>query len=410
MREADASARKLPPSDRAFAVAIALATLRRLGEIDALLDIYLRKEPPAHVRDILRAGIAQLLFLKTPAHAVVHVAVEQVAGNAKTKPLRSLVNAVLRNCIREGESHLGGLDSPICNVPAPLLKSWRQAYGIERTGKIAAAHCSEPPLDLQFRNRDEGKLWCKKFAGISLPAGAVRLRESRNIPELEGYAQGAWWVQDVAASLPVRLLGDVSGKRVIELCAAPGGKSAQLCASGAKVVAVDRSAARLDVLRDNLKRLQLRADEIIEADVLAWEPQAPAHFVLLDAPCSATGTLRRHPDVVRRKGRGWEPDGKYLVRLAALQEKLLARAGGMVEAGGVLVYSVCSLQKEESEERVEAFLREHRDFTRETVNADCLDGLEECISPEGDLRTLPCHLEAFGGMDGFYAARLRRRG
>ena len=410
MREADESARRLPPSDRAFAVAIVLATLRRLGEIDALLDVYLRKEPPTHVRNILRAGIAQLLFLKTPAHAVVHVAVEQTAENIKTKSLRSLVNAVLRNCIREGETHLGGLDSPACNVPAPLLKSWQQAYGIEQTGKIAAAHCSEPPLDLQFRNRDEGTLWCKKFAGVSLPTGAVRLRELRSVPELDGYAQGVWWVQDVAASLPVRLLGNVSGERVIELCAAPGGKSAQLCASGAKVVAVDRSGARLDVLRDNLKRLRLQADEIIEADVLAWEPRAPAQFVLLDAPCSATGTLRRHPDVVRRKGREWEPDSKYLTRLTALQKKLLARAGGMVEAGGVLVYSVCSLQREESEERIEAFLREHPDFTRETVDADCLDGLEECISPKGDLRTLPCHLEAFGGMDGFYAARLRRCG
>ena len=410
MREADASARKLPSSDRAFAVAIVLATLRRLGEIDALLAVYLRKEPPVRVRNILRIGVAQLLSLKTPAHAVVHVAVEQTAENIKTKPLRSLVNAVLRNCIREGESRLGGPDSPVCNVPAPLLKSWQQAYGIEQTGKIAEAHCSEPPLDLQFRNRNEGTLWCEKFAGVLLPTGAVRLRESRNVPQLEGYAQGAWWVQDVAANLPVRLLGNVSGERVIELCAAPGGKSAQLCAYGAKVVAVDRSGARLDVLRDNLKRLRLQADKIIEADILAWKPEAPERFVLLDAPCSATGTLRRHPDVVRRKGREWESDGKYLTRLAALQEKLLARAGGMVEKGGVLVYSVCSLQREESEERIDVFLREHPDFTRETIDAGCLDGLEECVSSKGDLRTLPCHLEAFGGMDGFYAARLRRHG
>lgn len=384
--------------------------MRRLGEIDALLDTYLRKEPPTRVRDILRAGIAQLLFLKTPAHAVVHVAVEQTAENIKTEPLRSLVNAILRNCIREGEARLGKLDSPACNVPVPLLKSWRQTYGIEEAGKIAAAHCSEPPLDLQFRNRDEGTLWCEKLAGVSLPTGTVRLRESHSVPELDGYEQGAWWVQDVAASLPVRLLGDVSGERVIELCAAPGGKSAQLCASGAKVVAVDRSGVRLNVLRDNLKRLRMQADEVVEADVLAWEPQAPAHFVLLDAPCSATGTLRRHPDVVRRKGREWESSGKYLTRLTALQENLLARAGGMVEAGGVLVYSVCSLQREESEERIDAFLHEHPDFVRETIDAGCLDGLGECISPRGDLRTLPCHLEALGGMDGFYAARLRKCG
>ena len=401
---------KLSPPDRAFAVAIAIATLRRLGEIDALLDIYLRKDPPMRVRDILRIGIAQLLFLKIPVHAVVYVAVEQTAENAATKPLRSLVNAVLRNCVREGESRLSKMDLSACNVPPPLLKSWQQAYGIGQVEKIAAAHCSEPPLDLQIRDYDERVLWCERLAGVLLPTGAVRLRESRSVPELEGYAQGAWWVQDVAASLPVRLLGNISGERVIELCAAPGGKSAQLCAFGAKVISVDRSAARLDMLRDNLKRLRLQADEIIEADVLAWKPRSPARFVLLDAPCSATGTLRRHPDVIRRKGREWESSGKYLSQLAALQKKLLASAAKMVEADGVLVYSVCSLQREESEDRIDAFLREHSDFKRETINADCLDGLDECVSSEGDLRTLPCHLNELGGMDGFYAARLRRCG
>lgn len=401
-----------PPggSDHAFAYAITCVTLRHLGEIDGLLDNLLRKPPPPKLMDILRIGTAQLLFLQTPAHAAVHVAVSQAGEHGTLRPLRSLVNGVLRNCVREGHQYLSGRGREQRNVPPALLVAWRESYGIEQTERIAAINSRQPPLDLQLRNTGHVKAWRDKLRAMPLPAGGLRVFGAGIVTEMAGFREGEWWVQDLAASLPVRLLArKLAGEEVLELCAAPGGKTAQLCASGAKVVSLDRSCSRLEVLRSNLNRLRLKPNAVIEADALDWRPPRPMHRVLLDAPCSASGTLRRNPDAAWRAGRSWEAGSAFRGRFSALQGRLLAAAGDMVAPGGVLVYSVCSLEREEGEERVAAFLQERPEFAREAVESDWIDGLEECITPAGDLRTLPCHLEDIGGMDGFYAARLIRR-
>ena len=395
-------------ADRAFAYAMTRAALRHLGRIDALLGGLMRKPPPPRVRDILRIGVAQLLFLRSPAHAVVHVAVEQAGEHAASKPFAALVNAVLRTCAREGQQRLEALPARV-DVPPALLASWQAAYGAGQAEQIAAAHGREPPVDLQFGSEEAAARWQGEYGGALLPAGGVRLREAGEIAQLPGYEQGIWWVQDIAASLPVRLFGGgISGQPVLDLCAAPGGKTAQLCALGARVTAVDRSAARLQVLRDNLRRLGFKA-EVVEADMLSWRPRTRKQpYVFLDAPCSASGTLRRNPDVAWRGGRNWRVDGGFVSKLVALQRKLLAAAAGMTAPGGVLVYSVCSLQPEEGEMQVDDFLRDHAGFRRVAVDAGELGGPAEWVSRRGDLRTLPCHLDELGGMDGFYAARLVR--
>lgn len=388
---------------------MARAALRRLGHIDALLARRLRKPPPPQVLDILRVGAAQLLFLNTPPHAAVHSAVEQVGASGASKPFRSLVNALLRRCADDGRRWLAELPAR-ANLPAALRSSWEEAYGVERTERIAAIQCHEPPLDLQFRVSQEAALWRERLGGTELPGGGARLFAPGSVSQLPGFAEGAWWVQDVAAALPVRLFGgEMEGQAALDLCAAPGGKTAQLLARGAKVTAVERSGARLEILRGNLRRLGFGA-EIVEADARVWKPPQPMRHVLLDAPCSASGTLRRNPDVAWRGGRDWRAGGGFLKPLLALQRQLLAAAAAMVAPGGMLVYGVCSLQPCEGEAQVEGFLRIHPEFRRVPVEADTLGGLEECVSSRGDLRALPCHLRDIGGMDGFYAARLQRQG
>lgn len=405
-------ARLWPPpgsADDAFAYAMARAALRRLGHIDALLASRLRKPPPPKVLNILRIGAAQLLFLNTPPHAAVHSAVEQVGASRALKPFRSLVNALLRRCADDGRRWLAELPAR-ANLPAALRASWEEAYGIERTERMAAVQCQEPPLDLQFRVPQEAALWRERLGGTELPGGGARLFAPGAVSQLPGFDEGAWWVQDAAAALPVRLFGEeMEGQAALDLCAAPGGKTAQLLARGAKVTAVERSGARLQILRGNLRRLGFDA-EVVEADARVWKPPQPVRYVLLDAPCSANGTLRRNPDVAWRGGRDWRDGGSFLAPLLVLQRQLLAAAAAMVAPGGVLVYGVCSLQPCESEAQVEAFLRTNPEFRRVPVDAGTLGGLSECVSPHGDMRALPCHLQEIGGMDGFYAARLHRRG
>ena len=396
----------LSPRDAAFARLLLLTTLRRLGQIDAFLAGLMERPLPARrgaVQDVLRLGLAQLAFLETAPHAAVASTVALAQGS-RLQPYRGLVNAVLRRASRE-HGAIAGLDAARLNTPDWLWQSWTRAYGAERCRAIAEAHLGEPPLDLSPVSdaEDPAKNLCAALGAQRLPGGTLRLRGAGDVTRLEGYEAGAWWVQDAAAALPARLLGPVAGKQVLEIGAAPGGKTAQLAAAGAQVTALDRSAPRLARLRENLARLGLEA-EIVEADALEWHPPAPVDAVLLDAPCSATGTIRRHPDIPHGRGPA------DVSRLAVLQGRLLARAAAMVAPGGLLVYASCSLQPEECERQVDAFLAASPEFARLPVRPGELAGLDEAVTAAGDLRTLPCHWAGEDGMDGFYAARLRHLG
>jgi 16S rRNA (cytosine967-C5)-methyltransferase len=391
---------RLEPRDRAFARLLVTTVVRRLGQIDALLDQFLRARPEAiRVRDLLRLGAAQLLFLKTPAHAAVAETVALAGGpHAFAK---GLVNAVLRRVAREGTERLASQDAARLNTPDWLWQSWTAAYGEAVARAVAEAHLVEPPLDLSVRSDPEG--WAARVGGERLYGNTVRRPAGGAIEDLPGYGEGAWWVQDAAAALPARLLGEVRGRTVIDLCAAPGGKTAQLAAAGAQVIAVELSDRRAERLRSNLARLQLKA-QIEVADALVWRPPAPLGQVLLDAPCSATGTIRRHPDIA------WHKTPADVTRMAALQQQLLAAAVAMLEPGGILVYASCSLQPEEGPAVIEQALAAGLPVERLPVGASELEGLPVELTPEGEVRTLPCQLAGRGGLDGFFIARLRRRG
>ncbi len=393
---------KLEKRDRGFVHALVALTLRRLGQIDEAIRRCLDKphEIKAPVHDILRLGVAQILFLGTPSHAAVDTAVELAAAGNPTRPYKGLVNAVLRRLVREGQEVLKAQDAARLNTPDWLWTSWRQSYGVAKTREIALANMGEALIDLSVKA--DAALWAERLGGRLLPTGSVRLAETTPIHELQGFAEGAWWVQDAAATLPVMALGEVKGKAVADLCAAPGGKAMQLAALGAKVTAVDRSAKRLERLKENVQRLKLDMD-VVCADALSWKPAGKLDAILLDAPCSATGTIRRHPDVQRLK----TPDD--VARMVALQEKLLDHAAGLLGAGGVLLYAVCSLQKEEAEEQIERFLARAPSFARRPIRAEEIGGAAELLTEVGDVRCLPCHWAEIGGMDGFFVARLVKK-
>ena len=396
---------QLTPRDRAFARLLVATVLRRWGELDALIETALERPLPRTARSIqliLALGIAQLLILETPPHAAVDTSVRLAAKVARGR-FRGLVNAVLRGMARDGQGLLAGLDGPGLDMPGWLADICAEAYGAEATRAIARAHLMEPPLDLTLRDPVEAGTWAERLEADVLPTGGLRRRAGGRIEDLPGYAAGAWWVQDAAASLPARLLPAPRGKRILDLCAAPGGKTLQLVAAGAHVTALDRSAERLDVVRRNLARIGLKA-ELVATDGREFDPGRDFHGVLLDAPCTASGTIRRHPDIAYTK------DARDAARLAPLQDALLARAAKLTAAGGVLVYAVCSLDPREGEHRVQRFLATHADFRRLAVDARALGGDEDWLTPLGDLRTQPFHMAGAGGMDGFYAARLQRIG
>ena len=392
----------LDARDRAFARAIAAMTLRRLGQIDALVAHCLARALPerhAGVQDILRIAVAQLCFLGTAAHAAVSEAVDLAEARGK-KRHAGLVNAVLRRLAREGAALAAKQDEARLNTPHQFWQAWCAAYGEATARAIARAHLKEPPLDLSAKA--DAEVWAARLEAELLPTGTLRRKPGGAVADLPGYAEGTWWVQDAAAALPVKLLGDVRGKAVIDLCAAPGGKTMQLAAAGARVTAVDVSQKRLAWVKENLARTGLAA-ELVAADATEWRPAEPAGLVLLDAPCTATGTIRRHPDILRRKTRA------DIERLAQVQDRLLAGAAAMLGVGGVLVYAVCSLEPEEGVQRVDALLRRDASMKRDPVRPSEIGGLGEAISPQGDLRTLPCHWAEKGGMDGFFAARLVKK-
>jgi 16S rRNA (cytosine967-C5)-methyltransferase len=395
--------------DRAFVRHLAATTLRRLGQIDGLIDGALERPlKPRHagLRDVLRLGVCQIAFLETPAHAAVDTSVALCAGQ-KLAPYRGLVNAVLRRISREAPAILAEQEARgeagRLNTPDWLWASWGKAYGEEVARAVAAAHLAEPPLDLTLKDPAAGDTWAERLGARLLPTGSLRLGPGfGEVAKLPGYDEGAWWVQDAAAALPARLLGEVRGKAGIDLCAAPGGKTAQLAAAGAEVVAVDRNPGRLALLTRNLERLSLGA-AAVEADATTWRPPEKAEAVLLDAPCSATGTLRRHPDISRLRG----PEA--LAPLTALQDALLGAAVEMLAPGGRLVYATCSLQPEEGAGRIAALLEAGAPVEVDPIDSAEIAGLAGLLTDRGALRTLPCHLGEEGGLDGFYACRLRRR-
>ena len=389
--------------DRAFAFNLASTVLRRLGQIDALIDICLARplpDRPASVRNLLRLGVAQLVFLRTPAHAAVHTTVD-LARRRRAGTHASLINAVLRRLANEGAHLANAQDAARLNTPDWLWHSWTAAYGEAVARSIAEAHLAEPPLDLTVRSTADLQRLTDALGARRLPTGTLQLWHAGPITGLPGHDEGAWWVQDAAAALPAKLLGDVRGRRVLDLCAAPGGKTAQLATAGAHVVAVDRSPTRMRRVEDNLRRLGLQAETVV-ADITTWRPSAPADCVLLDVPCSATGTIRRHPDVMRLKTEA------EISELTKLQARLLAAAGEMMAPEGILVYCVCSLQPEEGAHLVNSSITQGLPLRRAPLGESELRGFEQFLTSVGDLRTLPSQMADCGGLDGFYAARLRR--
>lgn len=390
----------LPVRDARFARALVSETLRRFGQLDALIRNFVPKAPLPHkagpTLEILLMGTCELLFLDVAAHAAVDAANRLAQGDAKAVHFKPLINAVLRRVAREGKDLIAAQDVRV-GVPDWLWRRWRDTYGEEQAEAIVRAHLSPAPLDVVLKDAARNPF---PDAGSFVFDDVVRLGDAGRVDLLPGFAEGSWWVQDIAATLPARLLGDVRGARVIDLCAAPGGKTAQLVARGADVVAIERDADRATRLRQNLRRLNLAA-EIVEADARDWTPAAPAPFVLLDAPCSATGTIRRHPDLPWIKGAAD-------VNLCANEAgELLHAAADMTAPGGILVFAVCSLEPEEGQEQVRHFLSERSDFARLPVMGEEIAAHVEWIH-DGDLRTLPSYLAEQGGLDGFYAARLKR--
>jgi 16S rRNA (cytosine967-C5)-methyltransferase len=397
----------LPERDRALVRALVGIVLRRLGTLGHLLSLFLERGPPPQaplVQVSLLLGAAQILFLQVPDHAAVDLAVRLVQADRHAARFANLVNAVLRRVSREGASQIAALDTIALDTPPWLFARWSKSYGEPTARAIAAANSHEPALDLTVKSDPDG--WAQRLGGRVLPTGTVRLVAHGPVPALPGFAEGAWWVQDAAAALPVRLFGEVKGKRIADLCAAPGGKTSQLAAGGALVAAVDRSAARLQRVGDNLKRLSLNA-ELVNADAATWTSDQQFDAVLLDAPCTSTGTIRRHPDVP------WLKRESDIAALARAQARLLDHAVSLTRSGGTLVYCTCSLEPEENEQIVAALLAKDPDIRRVPIAGRELSGQDAFVSPEGDLRTLPCQLpdadSRLSGVDGFYAARLEKR-
>lgn len=386
----------LAPRDAAFARALASHTLRHQGALEAVLRKFLAKPLKPHksgaAMEILLLGACELLILQTPAHAAVDAANRLAASDDKAVHFKPLVNAVLRKVASDGAGVLSNLDRERLSTPDWLYQRWILQYGKDVARQIARAHQSEAPLDITLRSADAVHPQSTALFGLSR-----RVTQGERVEELPGFAEGAWWVQDAAATLPAILLGDVRDKEVIDLCAAPGGKTLQLAAAGGCVTAVEKQAPRIMRITENLARMKLTAT-LVESDARDFDGNAP--LVLIDAPCTATGTIRRHPELP------WIKGAADVTQMAAQAYEILESGAAMVTPGGKLVFAVCSLEREEGEEQIAAFLYAHPEFVRDPITADEIFGNESWLTPEGELRTLPFYIE--GGMDGFFAARLKR--
>ena len=401
----------LADRDRALMRRLVATILRRLGTLGHVLSRLLDRGIPTdapRAQSALLIGAAQILWMEVPDHAAVDLSVRLVQSDRRAAKYAGLVNAVLRRCAREGQPLIDEVRSQTLDIPEWLLARWIAHYGEITARQIAVALSHEPSLDITVKS--DAAQWATRLHGETLPTGSVRTLLQGPVTMLPGFAEGQWWVQDAAAALPARLFGDVAGKAIADLCAAPGGKTAQLAQAGARVTAVDRSPTRMARLRDNLARLTLEADAVV-ADAAEWqggqgENGGGAGFdgILVDAPCASTGTIRRHPDVA------WLRQEADIGALTALQTRLLQKAVALLRPGGTLVYCTCSLEPEEGEHAISALLAAESGVRRVPIEAGEVAGLAEILTAEGDLRTLPCHLPhedpRLSGLDGFYAARL----
>ncbi len=397
----------LADRDRALMRRLVATILRRLGTLGHVLSRLLDRGIPTdapRAQSALLIGAAQILWMDVPDHAAVDLSVRLVQSDRRAAKYAGLVNAVLRRCAREGQPLIDEVKSQTLDVAPWLLARWIAHYGEATARDIAIAISHEPSLDITVKS--DAAQWAARLHGEILPTGSVRTLLQGSVTMLPGFTEGQWWVQDAAAALPVRLLGDVAGKKIADLCAAPGGKTAQLAHAGAHVTAVDRSSNRMARLRDNLTRLGLQAETVV-ADAAEWSGgsnSAGFDGILVDAPCTSTGTIRRHPDV------GWLRQEADIAALTVLQKRLLQRAVALLKPGGTLVYCTCSLEPEEGEQAVTALLSAESSVRRAPIEAAEVAGLTEILTADGDLRTLPSHLPReeprLGGLDGFYAARL----
>ncbi len=402
--------------DRGLLRAILTVALRHRGEIDFALAQLLDRPIPKRARHLshtLHVAAAQILFMDIPDSAAVDLAVTAIKEDERSARFSGLANAILRGLSRQGEELFAGKDGDaraLLNMPQWLGKRVRKAYGRERLAAIARQHMVEPALDLTVPTDRDG--WAERLGGVPVLGETLRLLRPGSLSEFPGYEDGAWWVQDAAAAIPVSLLGDVSGLHVADLCAAPGGKTAQLAARGARVTALEANANRLDRLQTNMARLGFAVDAR-QGDLFTFEPDTPFDAILIDAPCSSLGTIRRHPDVQ------WTKDAAIVEELADLQARMVRHAATMLKPGGRLVFANCSLDRAEGEDVAALLHREDNGLTLDPVLQDELPGLPEALTGLGTIRTLPCHLaqvEApagtaerdkprFAGMDGFFAAR-----
>ena len=397
----------LPDRDRALMRRLVATILRRLGTLGHVLSRLLDRGIPTdapRAQSALLIGAAQILWMDVPDHAAVDLSVRLVQSDRRAAKYAGLVNAVLRRCAREGQPLIDEVKSQTLDIPEWMLARWIAHYGEPTAREIAVALSHEPSLDITVKS--DPAQWATRLHGEVLPTGTVRTLLQGSVRMLPGFAEGQWWVQDAAAALPARLFGDVAGKTIADLCAAPGGKTAQLIHAGARVTAVDRSPGRMARLRDNLARLGLEA-ECVVTDAAEWQGESHSggfDGILVDAPCASTGTIRRHPDVA------WLRQEADIVALTALQKRLLQQAVTLLKPGGTLVYCTCSLEPEEGEQAISALLAAEPGMRRAPIAAGEVAGLGEILNPDGDLRTLPCHLPhddpRLGGLDGFYAARL----
>jgi len=408
-RHATPGLRGLSERDRALTRRMVATIFRRLGTlrrlIGDLLDRGLPKDAP-RIESALLIGAAQVLFLDIPHHAAVDLSVRLVQGDRRDARYAGLVNAVLRRIARSGTEQLAALAPLYLDTPEWLMARWVSTYGEDTARAIAHAHSLEPPLDVTVKSDPDQ--WAERLGGRRMPTGSVRLAAHGPISALPGYTEGSWWIQDAAAALPARLFGDLRGRTAADLCAAPGGKTAQLASGGGTVTAIDRSAPRMARLRENFARIGLQAKTVIAA-AESWKPDPPTESfdaVLVDAPCTSTGTIRRHPDIPWRKAPG------DITTLSALQRRLLAHAIDLTKPGGTIVYCSCSLEPEEGEQIVSGIVEQDPRLRRSPITTAEFPGLEGFVTPIGELRTLPCHWPdadpRMSGLDGFFAGRLER--
>ncbi|WP_375158058.1 RsmB/NOP family class I SAM-dependent RNA methyltransferase [Bradyrhizobium sp. RDT46] len=397
--------KSLADRDRALMRRLVATVLRRLGTLGHVLSRLLDKGIPSdapRAQSALLIGAAQILWMDVPDHAAVDLSVRLVQSDRRAARYAGLINAVLRRCAREGKALVEEVATQSLDLPPWLLARWSAHYGEATAREMALALGHEPSLDLTVKS--DPAQWASRLHGEMLPTGTVRMLLHGSVTMLPGFTEGQWWVQDAAAALPARLFGDVKGKSIADLCAAPGGKTAQLALAGAQVTAIDRSPARVARLRENLARLSLQAETVV-ADAVEWAgPAEGFDGVLIDAPCTSTGTIRRHPDVA------WLRQESDIAPLTALQQRLLRKSVSLLKPGGTLIYCTCSLEPEEGEQAVATLLAAEPALRRVPIAAAEVAGLSEILNPEGDLRTLPCHLPnadpKLGGLDGFFAARL----